>query len=79
MPVDHGAPEPLYQQLAEILRDQIRGGLMPPRSRVPSVSRLMAEHEVGEITVRHAVRLLKEEGLVVTVNGRGTFVAGERR
>lgn len=78
MTVDPGAPEPLYQQLAELLREQIRSGQLPPRSRVPSIKRLMQEHEMGEMTVRHALKLLKDEGLLTVTNGRGTFVAGKR-
>lgn len=76
MGIDRGAPEPLYQQLAAIIREQIRSGALPPRTMVPSVTRLAAEHDLAVVTVRNAIRLLKDEGLVVTVPGRGTFVAG---
>ncbi len=77
VPIDHEAPEPLYQQLAGILRVQIEAGDYPPRTRVPSITHLAAEHAVAEVTVRKAMAVLKDEGLIVTVPGRGTFVTGE--
>jgi DNA-binding GntR family transcriptional regulator len=75
--IDHGAPEYLYLQLAGLLREQIRSGKLPPRSAVPSITDLAAEHNLAAVTVRKAVRVLVDEGLVVTYPGRGTYVAGK--
>ena len=75
--IDHGGPEYLYLQLAELLREQIRSGKMPPRSRVPSLIDLAAEHGLAEMTVRKALRILIDEGLIETKPGRGTYVKGE--
>jgi DNA-binding GntR family transcriptional regulator len=74
--IERGAPEPLYQQLAGILRDLIRAGDLPARTMIPSITRLAAEYELAEVTVRKALDVLKAEGLIVTVPGRGTFVRG---
>jgi GntR family transcriptional regulator len=76
MEIDRGAPEPLYQQLAAIIREQIRSGELPSRTMVPSITRLAAQYELAEVTVRKAAGLLRDEGLIVTVPGRGTFVSG---
>jgi DNA-binding GntR family transcriptional regulator len=67
-------PTPLYVQLADILRQMITSGELPPRSLVPSESYLQQEHGVSRGTVRMAIGILREEGLVVTIAGRGTFV-----
>ena len=75
--IDHGGPEYLYLQLAELLREQIRSGTLPPRSRVPSLIDLAAEHGLAEMTVRKALRILIDEGLIETRPGRGTFVKGK--
>ena len=75
--IDHGGPEYLYLQLAELLREQIRSGKMPPRSRVPSLIDLAAEHGLAEMTVRKALRILIDEGLIETKPGRGTYVKGK--
>jgi len=73
--VDHGAPEPLYAQLAAILREQIASGALPSRSRLPSLSELAAGHDLAITTVQKALGVLKDEGLIVTYPGRGMFVA----
>jgi GntR family transcriptional regulator len=67
-------PEPLYLQLAAILRDVINSGELEPRAPLPSESYLQQEQGVSRGTVRMAVGILREEGLVVTIGGRGTFV-----
>ena len=67
-------PTPLYTQLADILREMITSGELQPRSLLPSESYLQQEQGVSRGTVRMAVGVLREEGLVVTISGRGTFV-----
>ena len=59
-------------QLAGILRQQIKAGKLGPR--VPSIMELAAESELSAATVKRALRLLRDEGLIYTVPGRGTFV-----
>lgn len=73
-PVDHMNPTPLYVQLADILRKMIKSGELQPRSTLPSESYLQQEHGVSRGTVRMAIAILRDEGLVVTIGGRGTFV-----
>ena len=74
MAIDRGSPEPLYQQLAAIIRSQIASGELPRRTRIPSMRDMAAEYDLAEMTVRHAVRILVAEGLLVTADGKGTFV-----
>lgn len=74
MGLDHGAPEPLYQQLADLIRQRIRSGELAPRSAIPSITDLAAEHDLAVVTVRRAVAVLVAEGLVHTVPGKGTYV-----
>ena len=66
-------PEPAYVQLAAILRERIAARTYT--ARLPSERDLVAEFGIAPMTVRKSVRLLAAEGLVVTVPGRGTFVA----
>jgi GntR family transcriptional regulator len=72
--VDHLDPVPLWEQLAAILRAQIVSGELPPRSPLPSESQLQQFHGVSRGTVRRALAVLAEEGLTVTIGGRGTYV-----
>ena len=67
----------MYAQLAALLRARIQSGEFPPRSRIPSLRQLEAEYDVAPMTVRRAIQVLVDEGVVVTRPGRGTFVAWE--
>ena len=73
MTVDHGAPEPAYQQLAGILRGRIAKGEWRS-GPLPSVKQLQQEYGVGRDTVLRAIDILREEGLVFTVPRRGSYV-----
>lgn len=73
--VDHHDPTPIYLQLAAILRDQITREVYKPRQVLPSEAQLVQEHGVARATVRHAIEVLREEGLVYTLPQRGTYVA----
>jgi DNA-binding GntR family transcriptional regulator len=65
---------PAYVQVADQLREAIRGGQFAPGSQLPSYEALMRKYEVSITVVRSAVRELKAEGLVFTHQGKGAFV-----
>lgn len=77
--VDQLDPTPLYVQLANALRAMIVSGELGPRAAVPSESHLQQRYGVSRGTVRTAVGILRDEGLVVTIGGRGTFVRPDGR
>jgi GntR family transcriptional regulator len=72
--IDRWDPEPLYAQVAEILRGQIERGELAPRQPLPSESYLMGQYGVSRGTSRRAIAILREQGLVRTVPQRGTYV-----
>ena len=72
MSIDHDAEEPLYLQLAAILRGQIASGKL--ERRVPSVKTLTEEYGVAQGTAERALAVLREEGLIRSRMGRGHFV-----
>jgi DNA-binding GntR family transcriptional regulator len=74
MTIDRHGMDPLYQQVAAVLRTRIESGELPVGRALPSETQLMGEFGVSRITARHAVRLLADEGLVKVVQGRGVFV-----
>jgi GntR family transcriptional regulator len=65
---------PAYQRIAEELRAAITAGSMRPGDRIPSERELAQRYGTTHMTVRQAVGLLKEEGLVITRQGLGSFV-----
>ena len=66
---------PLYRQLAEELREQIKNGSIRPGDKLKSESEMISEYGVGRLTVRNALQLLVNEGDLVKVRGKGTFCA----
>ncbi len=52
----------------------ITSGEIPPHKPIPSISYLVQEHGVADQTVKKAVQVLRDEGLVRTVTGKGVFV-----
>jgi|HubBroStandDraft_1064217.scaffolds.fasta_scaffold24522_5 GntR family transcriptional regulator len=66
---------PIWVQLTDILRSQILSGEIPPRGKLPSISRLMQDYGIADQTAQKAINALKTEGLVRSVRGLGTFVA----
>ncbi|MGE0313154.1 MAG: GntR family transcriptional regulator [Lautropia sp.] len=70
---DHSA-SPRYVQLADVMRERIVKGVWPIDVRIPTLPALATEFGVAAITVRQAVQLLKNEGLLSPEQGRGTFV-----
>lgn len=75
MPFDHDGPVPLYKQLADDIRGKCTIGEYQTNHRIPSVQKLMSEHGLSDTTVRKAIRLLVEEGVLFTVPGLGIFCA----
>lgn len=69
---------PLYAQLVTTFRERIDSGKWPVGSRLPSERELCSLFEVSRITVRHAIDIAEQEGLLQRVHGVGTFVAHPR-
>lgn len=77
--IDKLSEIPAYQQLAAEIRRLIDERALPVDEetgsmRVPSIHDLIAETGLAQNTIRHAVGVLREEGLVVRVPGKGVFV-----
>lgn len=72
--LDRGDPSPLHVQISEIIRERIFSGLWPPNYQLHAEPRLADELSVSRGTVRRATRTLIDEGLLVQVHGKGTFV-----
>jgi DNA-binding GntR family transcriptional regulator len=60
--------------IAERLRERIAAGEFPPGTQLPTGRELAAEFDVAPNTVLAAIRELRDEGLVASQQGRGTFV-----
>jgi GntR family transcriptional regulator len=72
--VDPFAPVAAYLQVADLVAARIAAGELRHLMPIPSELHLQQEYGVSRGTVRHAVSVLRERGLVFTVQGRGTYV-----
>ncbi len=70
-----GEPVALYAGVKQMIVTRIRSGEWPPGHRLPSESDLVRELGVSRMTVNRSLRELSIEGLVVRVQGVGSFVA----
>jgi GntR family transcriptional regulator len=74
--ITRGTPVPPYLQLVAILRGQIESGDLAPGQQLPSALKLASTYQLSAPTVKKAIAVLKDEGLITGVAGYGTFVAG---
>lgn len=72
--IDAQSATPIYVQLANLLRRGIEDGTYPQDRALPSIRTLQQAHGIADGTVQKALQILKDEGLVHTVRGRGVFV-----
>jgi len=72
--IDPTSDRPVYRQIADHLRDEIRSGRLAAGEPLPSETVLSEEYGVTRVTARRAIEVLKIEGLVHSERGRGVFV-----
>jgi DNA-binding GntR family transcriptional regulator len=72
--IDRDSFEPAYAQLAGILRHSIAAGILRTGDQLPSESQLCDRYGVSPMTVRRAINILIDQGVVKAEQGRGTFV-----
>jgi GntR family transcriptional regulator len=73
MPVNPYGRDHSYVQVADDVARRI--GIGEITLKLPAERALAEEYEVAYTTVRHAMQILRERGVIVTIHGRGTFVA----
>jgi len=66
---------PFYSRISSVLRKRILSGEIVPGAKLPSENELCETFHASRITVRQALRVLHEENLLQSQQGRGTFVS----
>ena len=72
--IDPGSDRAVYRQIADHLRTAIARGGLREGEQLPSEVRLMEHYGVARMTIRNALRILQDEGLVTAEHGRGVYV-----
>ena len=70
---------PIYEQIMDQIKAQITAGGLKENDVLPSVRTLAKELKISALTVKKAYDNLEEEGFVVTVHGKGTYVSANNR
>lgn len=66
---------PIYEQIVDQIKTLIRIGKLEENDMLPSVRSLSKELKISALTVKKAYDYLENEGFVVTVHGKGTYVS----
>lgn len=77
--INNNSMVPIYEQIVEQFKSAIVSGELATQESLPSVRTLAKDLKISALTVKKAYDLLEEEGLTVTVHGKGTFVAEANR
>lgn len=73
--INNSSMQPIYEQIVTQLKSQIMDGSLKENEMLPSVRSLAKEIKVSALTVKKAYDALEEEGFVVTIHGKGSYVA----
>lgn len=72
--LDPDDPRPPYRQIADALRGDIESGELAPGAQLPALPALSSEYGVSTGTVKSALAVLRDAGLIVTRHGKGSYV-----
>lgn len=75
--LDFQSGEPIYQQLIDQVKRSVSAGLLKPGEQLPTIREVAAELRINFNTVARAYRILHDEGVISTQQGRGTYVLGQ--
>ncbi len=73
--INNSSMVPIYEQLVDQIKNMIVSKELVENDGLPSVRALAKELKISALTVKKAYDILEEEGLTVTVHGKGTYVA----
>ena len=72
--IDPGSDRAVFRQIADHMRAAIARGRLREGEQLPSEAQLMEHYGVARMTIRNALRILQDEGLVTAEHGRGVYV-----
>ena len=73
--INNSSMTPIYEQIVSQMKEKIISGQLKPDTMLPSVRTLSKELRISALTVKKAYDAMEQEGYIVTVHGKGSFVA----
>lgn len=77
--LDYKSSKPIYEQIVEQVKFHVMKEYLKPGDSIPSVRKLALELKITPGTVSKAYQELERQGIIETIRGKGTFIAGEIR
>jgi len=77
--IANSSPDPIYEQIARQIKNQIINGTLQEGEPLPSIRKLALDLQISVITTKRAYEELEKEGFIDTVGGKGCFVAMQNR
>lgn len=77
--ISNSSMQPIYEQIIGQIKAMIMDGRLQEETLLPSVRSLSKDLNISALTVKKAYDSLEEEGFIVTVHGKGSFVAKGNR
>lgn len=77
--ISNSSNEPIYEQIKNSIKSQIIDGSLKEEEALPSIRSLARELEISVITTKRAYSELEKEGFIVTVPGKGSFIASQNK
>lgn len=74
--LDYRDARPIYTQITDGFRDQIRSGVLQEGDKLPSVRELATQLTINPNTIQRSYRELEMQGWITSVPGKGCFVCG---
>jgi GntR family transcriptional regulator len=75
--VSNSSPDPIYEQIAGQIKEQIVSGRLTEGYALPSIRKLAKDLQVSVITTKRAYEELDKDGFIHAVRGKGCFVAAQ--
>ena len=73
--INNSSMTPIYEQIVSQMKEKIMTGQLKPDTILPSVRTLSKDLRISALTVKKAYDAMEQEGYIVTVHGKGSFVA----
>ena len=73
--LDYKDTRPIYEQIVGQIKEKIMNGELSQEEMLPSVRTLSKELRISALTVKKAYDALEQEGFIVTVHGKGSFIS----
>jgi GntR family transcriptional regulator len=77
--ISNSSKEPIYEQIKRQIKESILRGDLKENELLPSIRQLAKDLQISVITTKRAYDDLEQEGFIVSVVGKGSFVAGQNR